>query len=111
MGRPAVGDVSGFNAAENYPRFQCDSEKSRGIIKARKKRKAEAVNVKMDGNGETLLGEYAAVTQAFVNAYFSWCVSNGEMDAVEDLKKCLHENLNIAFKAAERQKGETWSHS
>lgn len=81
------------------------------MIRAKKKRKAKAVNVQMDGTGETLLAEYAAVTQAFVNACVSWCVSKGDMDAVEDLKKDLHENLDIAFKAAEHQKGETWSNS
>ena len=81
------------------------------MIKARKKRKAKTVNVKMDGTGETLLGEYAAVTQAFVNTCVSWCISKGYMDAVEDLKKDLHENLDIAFKTAEAAKGETWSNS
>nr|DAU15202.1 MAG TPA: hypothetical protein [Caudoviricetes sp.] len=61
----------------------------------------------MKGNCSQLAEEYTAVTQAFANMCVKACIP----DTIELIKKDVHKNLDIAFKAAEATKEEIWSNS
>lgn len=77
------------------------------MIKAKKSKRTDSVNVDMKGNCSQLADEYTAVTQAFANM----CVKAYIPGTLELIKKDVHKNLDIAFKAAEATKGEVWSNS
>lgn len=77
------------------------------MIKAKKNKKTDSVNVDMRGHTGDIADEYTAVTQAFANMCVKECIPG----TLELLKKGAHENLDIAFRAAEAAKGEVWSNS
>ena len=75
------------------------------MIKAKKNKRTDSVNVGMRGNSSDVADEYTAVTQAFANMCVKACI-HGRLELI---KKEAHENLDIAFKAAEATEGEIWS--
>lgn len=72
------------------------------MIKAKKNKNYDSVNVDMKGNCSEIADEYVGVTQAFANMCVRECIPG----TLELLKKDVHENLDIAFKAAEATKRE-----
>lgn len=77
------------------------------MIKAKKNKKSDSVNVDMKGNCSQLANEYTAVTQAFANMCVKACVPG----TIELIKKDVHKNLGIAFEVAKTTKGESWQNS
>lgn len=77
------------------------------MIKAKKNKKSDSVNVDMKGNCSMIADEYTAVTQTFANMCIKVCIPG----TIELIKKDIHKNLDIAFEVAETTKGETWSNS
>lgn len=75
------------------------------MIKAKKNKKSDSVNVDMRGHAGDIADEYTAVTQAFANMCVKTCIP----ETLELIRKDAHKNLDIAFKAAEATKGEVWS--
>lgn len=72
------------------------------MIKAKKNKGFDSVIVGMKGNYSDIADEYTAVTQTFANMCVKECIPG----TLELLKKDVHENLDIAFKAAEATKRE-----
>lgn len=72
------------------------------MIKAKKNKNSDSATVDMKGNCSEIADEYVAVTQAFANMCARECIPG----TLELLKKDVHENLDIAFKAAEAMKRE-----
>lgn len=77
------------------------------MIKAKKNKRTNSVNVDMRGSSSDVADEYTAVTQAFANMCIKACIPG----TLELIKKEVHENLDIAFKVAETTKWEAWSNS
>lgn len=75
------------------------------MIKAKKNKKSDSVNVDMIGGASAIADEYSAVTQAFANMCVKTCIPG----TLELIRKDAHKNLDIAFKVAETTKGEAWS--
>lgn len=67
------------------------------MIKAKKNKKSDSVNVDMSGKCSEVADEYTAVTQAFANMCVKECIPG----TLELIKKDVHKNLDIAFKLAE----------
>lgn len=72
------------------------------MIKAKKNKNYDSATVDMKGNCREIADEYVAVTQAFANMCVRECIPG----TLELIKKDVHENLDIAFKAAEATKRE-----
>lgn len=72
------------------------------MIKAKKNKNSDSVNVDMKGNRSEVVDEYTAVTQAFANMCVKGCIPG----KLKLLKKEVHKNLEIAFKVAEATKRE-----
>lgn len=77
------------------------------MIKAKKNKKSDSVNVDMKGNCSQIADEYTAVTQVFANMCIKACIPG----TIGLIKKDVHKNLDIAFEVAETTKGEAWSNS
>lgn len=77
------------------------------MIKAKKNKKSDSVNVDMTGSFNQIADEYSAVTQVFANMCIKACIPG----TIGLIKKDVHKNLDIAFEVAETAKGEAWSNS
>lgn len=75
------------------------------MIKAKKNKTSDSVNVNIRGNASDIADEYSAVTQEFANICVKACIPG----TLELIRKDAHKNLDIAFKVAETTKGEAWS--